>query len=832
MKVGLFDFQEDALADLRVKVSAARLLASDDSPQAISFSAPTGSGKTIMMTALFENILFGAAGFPSQPNAVFLWVSDMPELNEQTRLKIEGKSDRIRTRQLVNIDSTFDKERLEGGQIYFINTQKLGEDKLLTKQGDGRNSSIWETLTNTARAAKDRFYVIIDEAHRGMREGRGEEKAKTIMQRFIKGSEEHGLVRMPLVIGMSATPRRFEELLAGTTHTVHKVYVPTEKVQKSGLLKDRILIHFPEETAGTEMSLVAEAAKRWKKLQSGWKEYCRLEGELRVRPILVIQVEDGTEGKLTKTALGTTLATIESTIGGRLKEGEVAHTFNDSGDLDIDGRRVRKIEASRIEEDGKVGVVLFKMSLSTGWDCPRAEVMMSFRRAQDHTYIAQLLGRMVRTPLARRVERDAALNDVHLLLPHFDQAAVEAVIEDLKNVEDVPPVEKGTTRELVTLIRREGVEDLFAAMDKLITYRVDAFRKQSALRRVIGLARALTHDSIDESALDSVKGTLIGQMASEIGRLRTAGCYDEEANKIIGIALKTTTLQKATGIAETSDPYLVDTAIIDIDRQFDQAGRLFGNGLQMDYWRANADRDSVDVKVETIVLSQDQSCMRNLENLTECEFDRLFEMHRRDISTRKEARRNHYEKLRLATATPKDIQWHMQETIDFRRTPKAMVFDRHIYVEDDGRFRADLGTWEREVIAEELKDEKVVGWLRNVDRKQWSLEIPYREGGIIKPMFPDLVVIRKDKKGFVFDILEPHDPSLKDNCVKAVGLAEFAEKHGHLFSRIQMIRKQRGATGGEKFFRLDLNTNAVRRQVLPIGSDNSRLDEIFKNEAV
>ena len=46
--------------------------------------------------------------------------------------------------------------------------------------------------------------------------------------------------------------------------------------------------------------------------------------------------------------------------------------------------------------------MFFKMALSTGWDCPRAEVMMSFRRAEDHTYIAQLLGRMVRTPLARR----------------------------------------------------------------------------------------------------------------------------------------------------------------------------------------------------------------------------------------------------------------------------------------------------------------------------------------------------------------------------------------------------------------------------------------------
>ena len=85
---------------------------------------------------------------------------------------------------------------------------------------------------------------------------------------------------------------------------------------------------------------------------------------------------------------------------------------------------------------------------------------MSFRRAHDHTYIAQLLGRMVRSPLARRVEADAALNDVHLFLPHYDQATVESVIQDLKNVEDVPPSEIGTSREMVTLHRRDGTEDV------------------------------------------------------------------------------------------------------------------------------------------------------------------------------------------------------------------------------------------------------------------------------------------------------------------------------------------------------------------------------------
>lgn len=164
MKFKLFDFQETALAQLREKILDARGRASAENSQAIAFSAPTGSGKTIVMTALFENIVFGEVGFPSQSDAVVLWVSDMPELNEQTRLKTA--SNRFRVRQLVTIDATFDAERLEGGHIYFINTQKLGTDKLLTKVGDARKYPIWTTLSNTARAIPDRFYVVIDEAHR------------------------------------------------------------------------------------------------------------------------------------------------------------------------------------------------------------------------------------------------------------------------------------------------------------------------------------------------------------------------------------------------------------------------------------------------------------------------------------------------------------------------------------------------------------------------------------------------------------------------------------------------------------------------------------------
>lgn len=842
MKVELFDFQESALAQLRQKVLMAREHASSQNPQAISFSAPTGSGKTVMMAALFEDILFGTVGFPAQPDAAILWVSDMPELNEQTRRRINQVSDRIGVHRLVTIDAGFDRDQLEPGTIQFINVQKLGTDKRLTRQGDGRTWPIWATLTNTARAIPDRFYVVIDEAHRGMTGGRLAKEAQTLVQRFLLGHSESGLIPMPLVIGVSATPKRFTDLLEHAPHTLHKVPVPVADVRRSGLLKDRIPIHHPKVSGHSEMSLLEEAARAWVRMGQAWQAYCAAEQEQQVWPVLVVQVENGTEQKVSRTDLGVALDVIEKAIGRALLEGEAVHAMHDCGDMDLGGRRVRRVDASRIDDDKGIGVVFFKTSLSTGWDCPRAEVMMSFRRAEDHTYIAQLLGRMVRTPLARRIERDAALNDVHLFLPYFDETAVKSVVEDLKNVEHAPPAETGSSRELVTLGRRADAADIFAAMAGLVTYRVDAARAQSHLRRYLGLARRLNLDEIEPAAWGAAKGQVVDWLGTELAGLKAAGTFDKLVEGLTRVQIRTSFVQ--TGAVQTGGDrdgefvtpvreYEIDASDADIESQFGEAGQRLGNGLHQTYWDANAERDALDVKAEVIVLACNHEVMARVETKAEAAFDALYDQHKHAVGKLKEKQRSRYERLRLATAKPVELEWRLPERIEFRRTEGAPPYERHLYLEDEGRFRADLGTWERELLAEELADPDVVGWLRNLDRKPWSLEIPYQSGGAERPMFPDLLVVRRGEggDGYCFDILEPHDPSLADNFEKAVGLARFAERHGHLFHRIQLIRKQASKAGGERFFRLDLNTEVVRKQVLPVTA-NPQLDAVFGQFAV
>jgi type III restriction enzyme len=332
-----------------------------------------------------EEIIEGSDQFEGEPDAVFLWLSDQPELNEQSRKKIADTCSRFRPHNLIIIDSNFDRETFEGGNVYFLNIQKLGKDKLLTSKGDMRQYTIWETIANTSRSLRGKFYLIVDEAHRGMRQTRNEANAQeTILQKFVKGSGE--IPPIDLILGMSAT------------RTPRKCEIPTDDVRASGLLKERIILFYPDASDPSDMTLLATAARRWKEIRDAWNTYTAEQKDKQpVHPAMVIQIEDGSENRLTKTDLEQALKTLEHELGP-ISDDELAHSFQEDQAIAVGHHKIRKIEASRIQEETGIKIIFFKMALTTGWDCPRAEVMMSFRRAQDHTLIAQLIGRMIRTP--------------------------------------------------------------------------------------------------------------------------------------------------------------------------------------------------------------------------------------------------------------------------------------------------------------------------------------------------------------------------------------------------------------------------------------------------
>lgn len=453
MRLTLFPFQERAVNALRDTVSEAQMeYQHNHRPQVISYTAPTGAGKTIIMSALMENIFNETAFYSAQPDTVFLWLSDSPELNRQSMDKIDRKADKIALNQCVFIDdASFDQEEFDDGRIYFLNTQKLGKSSNLTKRSDSRQYTIWETIRNTVYDKGDRLILIIDEAHRGMT-GKDAAQATTIMQKFIKGDSVNKIKPMPLVIGMSATPKRFNVLVTNAaTSTIRRVVTTADEVRSSGLLKDKIYADYPS-SQNNDMAMLQAAMDEWRSKCEHWKQYCTDQHYAQVNPIFILQVRNGTHGNISDTDLDECLQIMENRLGYQFTEGEVVQAFGDHSEaLTINGLKVPHINASEIEDNKDIKVVIFKDSLSTGWDCPRAETMMSMRGAQDETYIAQLLGRMIRTPLQCRVKVDDTLNNVHLFLPYFNKETVSEIVKSINDNEG---------SELAAEIESEDVSDV------------------------------------------------------------------------------------------------------------------------------------------------------------------------------------------------------------------------------------------------------------------------------------------------------------------------------------------------------------------------------------
>lgn len=784
-------------------------------------SAPTGSGKTITVASVIDQTFGGGDGIPARPNTVFLWLSDSPELNVQSKNKLVAACDELPFHKMLTIDSeSFDDDRLYPGHVYFINTQLLGRDKRLTQGGDKRQFTFWQTVANTMTEAPENFVLIIDEAHRGA--SANDRNRTPIMQKFILGSDVDGLPPIPLVLGMSATPQRFTALLGNTNRTQRPVNITPEDVRSSGLLKDMIIVHNPKTNAPGDLTLLEHAAGRWKHFTGLWESYCQKEKEKEsVRPILVVQVEDGTEQTLTRTNLSDVVRIIERQ-SGPLAVNEIVHCFQEQSDFQVAGRIIRKLEASRIQDSSDAKVVLFKTALSTGWDCPRAEVMMSFRRAQDSTNIAQLVGRMIRTPLARRIESDEVLNTVELFLPHYNAEALESVLARLRS----PDADEGLPTRVETSIveypRNPLMVDVFERLKTLPTYSINRAPKMGEVKRALRLAGMLVHQGVNQDADENIRDALTKKLRD----LRDSyAAKDPEWGSVVreGGEIEVELTKVAVGGMNVTDRQNMRMMLSDenIDQLFDASGRMLaaGEGLHRTYWKRYHSRQKPnDAKLELFALMRHAETMLELEKLARQQFDSLWQKHKSEIQKLNAGDRSRFHSLTQASGKPSQIEWELPVQIVEKKD--SQVWKSHLYCDKDGSFYSDLNGWETPVLEELMKEKGFIGWLRNLPRRDWALCVPYELAGA-KPFYPDFIIVRKKGRDFEVDIIEPHDDSRTDTWAKAKGLAVFADSHGIDFGRLVIARKK-----GDEFQFADMNDRATRDKARRMQSAND-LESLF-----
>jgi type III restriction enzyme len=821
MKIVLKQFQAERVEELATELEVARAEAVRGRLQAVTLASPTGSGKTVIATAVIERILEGDEDHPPDSEAVFLWVTDQPELNEQTKQKMLATSSVLTRAHLVVIDPAFDQESLTPGHVYFLNTQKLGANSNLVRPGDKRNYTLWETLSNTIESRPTSFYVVIDEAHRGMREGPEGDEAQTIIQKFIVGSDNQ-MPPVPLVVGISATLARFDEYLAGRPRVRRPIEVPIEEVRESGLIKDIVNLYHPDESQPADVTMLRAAARAWRDYSERWESYANKEDEPLIRPILLVQVQDGTGKQLSRTNLGEALQALNDELGHPPGDW-YANAFQEGVPVPIDGTAVRYLAPSAIDADPEVRVVFFKTSLNTGWDCPRAEVMMSYRSATDDTVIAQLVGRMVRAPLARRVESDEHLNTVALYLPHYDRVGLERVVARLKAGDPtlLPPTSVREGRDSVLLVRADESAEIFEKLQQLPSYVVPKKSRDSQTKRLGKLATLLSRFGIDDKAPDKAQKKLVDLLLKAYEQRKDTTAFKDVVKESGVLDVRVVSWRYSEAVLP-EDTVQVDISDENVDDLFSWAGKRFGEGLHVTYWKARAKAGATNhllTKLEAFALAAAPEVVDELERAARATVQEWFRKHDDAIAALPEGGRQAFNEVRQLASQPELTSLAYPETVEW--TKVATTWKHHLYVDADGEFPSKFNTWETKTLEEELARDDIVAWLRNPDRKSWSLCVPYEMGGEWKGCYPDFLVVRKTNGGIVVDIVDPHLLSFDDAWQRAKGLAQYAARHADKFGRIDLIRIEDGVVE-----RLDVKDEETRARMLAV-STNAHLRELF-----
>ena len=285
---------------------------------------------------------------------------------------------------------------------------------------------------------------------------------------------------------------------------------------------------------------------------------------------------------------------------------------------------------------------------------------------------------------------------------------------------------------------------------------------------------------------------------------------------------------------ETVDDFsiheLYTTTDADVDRQFRAAdSKLYGEGIGNVYGNAYMDEDNPNAfKIDVILFVVNDECMLELRNYAKERFHGLVDEYRRYILTVDSDKiRRSYDRIVSNGDVVSKHNFRLPETIQVPKEVGGCEYRNHLFVDDEtGYAKMKLNSWEAGVIEEEASQDDFVCWIRNPSRGSWALSIPYKIEGVVKPAYPDFIIVRKDPvTDYVIDVLEPHSPDFKDNLGKAKGFAEYARQNQEV-GRIQLIREVKDANGKKRYKRLDMSKSSICEKVLS-ANNNDELDHIF-----
>ena len=393
-------YQTDAVNELVEKTIS--LLNASGSRKKLVFKAPTGSGKTVMASQMLDELTTQLADEGRE--VALIWIAPN-KLHQQSYLKMKNYFTETRVLRPVTYDEL--DHSADGyihlGEVFFVNWESINKDKNIMVRETESSASLYDLTRRTQEEYGLPIIVIIDEEH--MFGGRAAKQSEKVLKNINPKVE----------IRISATPITMPDAM---------VTVSREQVIKEEMIKDGItinpLVSDPESGLSENEYLLEQALTKREEIKAAYERLDR-----RINPLLLIQLPNDNSETLDEEE-----RSIIEMVKARL---ETVHDITtNNGRLAIwlsnDKQNLEGLE----NDHNMTEVLLFKQAIALGWDCPRAAVLLIFRKIQSTSFGVQTVGRIMRMP-EQKYYPDPLLNH-GWVYTNLSRDRIEIVAEDMNYI--------------------------------------------------------------------------------------------------------------------------------------------------------------------------------------------------------------------------------------------------------------------------------------------------------------------------------------------------------------------------------------------------------------
>lgn len=394
-------YQQKAIDELVDKTI--QLLKLNKDRKQLIFKAPTGAGKTVMASEMLSRLTseLQTRGDSPYQQVAYIWIAPN-KLHQQSYFKMKDFFNETHLLRAVMYDELDHSEGyIKPGEILFVNWESINKETCVMVKDTEQSMSIFEIARRTQDEQGLPIVVVIDEEH--LFWSKTADKSAKVLQN----------IRAKVEIRVSATPK---------TYSDYKVTIPREEVVAEEMIKKQVILN-PDISKGISderelnQHLIQKALDKRNQLAAA---YQRL--GVNINPLLLIQLPNDTKEAMTAedTAIAEQVKTYLRQVCGISEEnGKLAIWLSNE-----------KANLPNLEQPDNIAeVLLFKQAIALGWDCPRAAVLLIFRKMQSETFTIQTVGRILRMP-EQKFYTDNILN-VGYVYTDISKDKIQIVAEDM-----------------------------------------------------------------------------------------------------------------------------------------------------------------------------------------------------------------------------------------------------------------------------------------------------------------------------------------------------------------------------------------------------------------